>query len=187
MKRKMKNGLLFILLCLCLRGCRSNPKVVSREEFDRICEKKQALTGYHQDYLGSDAQHHYVRVGIATGDASYRIRKSELYIIKAYAYAADGPRVENLFRMRGLQPPIKLRNAHQQLLFGPAYIGDDPRMFHHLKQQVDEQLREISPKTCPANQLQGNRVKIAEYFQSHAYYPCKSLCSGGYRHRIRIS
>ena len=101
----MKHTIIILTFCICVSGCSSLPKVVNREKLNRISEKESMLTGYHQDYLGSDDQYHYVRVGIVTGDRTYRIKKEELYIISEYRYSKKNPRVENLLYKRGLNNP----------------------------------------------------------------------------------
>ncbi len=54
------------------------------------------LSGYHRDYLGSDGQYHYIRIGNVTGNKEYRMKKNDLLIENEYKHTDTNPRIEPL-------------------------------------------------------------------------------------------
>ena len=89
-------GVALLIVALCAPGCAAPPKILTSQQFDSESKRLMPLSGYHQDYLGSDDQYHYIRIGIATGERDYLIRKTELPIKDTYPYVATNPRIEPL-------------------------------------------------------------------------------------------
>lgn len=85
-----------LLVVLCVSGCATSPRTVTRHELESESQRLQPLSSYHRDCLGSDELYHYVRIGIATGSHDCRVLKKELPIRDTYPYVPDKPRVEAL-------------------------------------------------------------------------------------------
>lgn len=101
-RRESQKGLLKLkdtiacLVVLCVSGCATSPRTVTRHELESESQRLQPLSSYHRDYLGSDELYHYVRIGISTRGHDCRVLKKELPIRDTYPYVPDKPRVEAL-------------------------------------------------------------------------------------------